>query len=193
MIPSMRRSSLVWVHLLASLLLVGCPLILDPAGGPPCEDDLTVCSDDTSKFVEDPSCALTGELEVQLGEGQDSFSPLPVGQAPELNGGAQGGQHVWLGVRVVNADLDRPQLKIRINMDFCETGCDDPSNWRTDNVRELVADTNTLTTTSEGWYELSSLLVQVFDWSFAANTRIQMLVTDPCGRQGFINHDISGG
>jgi hypothetical protein len=78
-------------------------------------------------------------------------------------------------------------------MDYCEVNCDDPSNWRTDNTRELVADASTLTTTSEGWYELSSVLVQVFDWSYAAHRRIDMLVTDPCGRQGVIVHDINGG
>jgi hypothetical protein len=192
MIPNLRRTSLAHSLLLAPL--AGCPLNPNPDdGGPPCEDDLTSCSDDTTKFVEDPNCELTGELELQLGEGQLEYSPLSEGQAPELHGGFQGGQHVWLGVRVVNADLERPLLKVRVNMDYCEDNCEDPSSWRTDNVRELVADSSTLTTTNEGWYELSSVLVQVFNWSFAAHGRIEMLVTDPCGRQGFIVHDVDGG
>lgn len=190
MISSMRRAWLTPAPLVLSL--AGCPVILDPSdGGPPCEDDLTLCSDDTTKFVEDPSCELSGDLELQLGEGEDSFSPLSPGQAPEVHGGLQGGQHVWMGVRVVNADLERALLEVRVNMDYCEEGCEDPSSWRTDNVRQLVADSSTLTTTSEGWYELSSVLVQVFDWSFAAHTRIEMLVTDPCGRQGFVVHEIN--
>ncbi|KIG13766.1 hypothetical protein DB30_07612 [Enhygromyxa salina] len=176
---------------LPTILLTGCPGIDPPAGGPPCEDDLTMCEDGTSKFVEDPSCELSGDLELQLGEGQDDFSPLAADQPPQTYSGFQGGQHLWLGVRVVNADLERPLLEVRVSMKYCEENCDDPSNWRTDNVRELVADSNTLTTTSDGWYELSSVLVQVFNWSFAANQRIEMLVTDPCSRQGYLVHETS--
>lgn len=160
-----------------------------PSDGPPCEDDVTGCSDDTSKFVEDPTCELSGPLEVVLGQGFESFEPLAAGETPELYSGFQGGQHVFLGVRVVNADLERPLLKVRVSMDYCETDCEDPASWRTDNVREIVADSTTLTTTDEGWYELHSMLVQVFNWRFAANTRIEMLVTDPCSRQGLIIHD----
>ncbi|WP_146158542.1 hypothetical protein [Enhygromyxa salina] len=186
----MPRSLLAPALVLPAILLTGCPEP-PPAGGPPCDDDLTSCSDDTAKFVEDPSCELSGDLELQFGEGQEEFSPLAADQPAEVHSGFQGGQHLWLGVRVVNADLERPLLKVRISMTYCEENCDDPGSWRTDIVRELVADSSTLTTTSEGWYELSSVLVQVFNWSFAANQRIEMLVTDPCSRQGYILHETS--
>ena len=183
------RLHLLWLASLGAAL-VACPE--PPAAGPPCEDDVTNCSDDTSKFVEDPTCGLDGDLELVLGEGFEEFAVVPEGVAPELYTGFQGGQHVFLGVRVINADLDRPLLKVRVKMDYCETDCEDPLQWRTDVVREVVADSAALTTTDEGWYEFHSMLIQVFNWRFAANQRIEMLVTDPCGRQGVIVHDSMG-
>ena len=50
-------------------------------GGPPCEDDINGCKDDTSNFMEDPSCPLQGELELELGEGELEFSALAPGGA----------------------------------------------------------------------------------------------------------------
>jgi hypothetical protein len=190
MILRMLRPTLALA--LSALVLTGCDWFASPRGdgGPPCEDDVTGCDDNPVQFVVDATCELTGDLELQIGEGEDEFSSLASGQAPETYSGFQGGQHVWMGVRVVNADLERPMLKLRVSMNYCEQDCDDPSSWRTDNVRELVADASTLTTTSEGWYELSSVLVQLFNWSFATNARIEMLVTDPCSRQGYIVHEI---
>lgn len=171
---------------LLAVSLTGCP---EPEqDGPPCDEDLTQCSDDTTKFVEDPTCELSGELEVELGEGEDSFTVLDAGEQPQTYSGFQGGQHVWLGVRVSNADLERPLLKILVRMQYCDADCDDPASWQIDNVRQLVADPSTMTTTSEGWFEVSSMLVQVYNWQFASSRRVEMIVTDPCGRQGLIVH-----
>ena len=167
------------------LLLCACPEP-DPPAGPPCEDDLTECDDDTSQFMEDPSCELSGDLELQLGEGEDSFTPLLEGEMPALEFGFQGGQHAWLGVQVRNADLERPQLKIRVSMRMCDTDCDNPASWATDNVREIVVSGEQLRVTDDGYYEVDSMLVQVFNWTGFAKQGLDMLVTDPCGRQGLI-------
>ena len=170
-----------------SSLLLALPACPDPDPvGPPCEDDLTECDDDTSQFVEDPSCELSGDLELQFGEGEDDFSPLSEGEMPELFFGFQGGQHAWLGVQVRNADLERPQLKIRVSMKMCSADCDNPGSWGTDNVREIVVDADELRVTDEGYYEVNSMLVQVFNWPNAGARGVDMLVTDPCGRQGLI-------
>lgn len=186
---SMRHRPLVLAAL--ALPLVGCPLFgPSPAPGPPCEDDLTACSNDTSKFVEDPTCELTGELEVTLGEGQDSFSALAPGQEPEIYFGAQGGQHMWLGVRVDNPAPDRPLLKVRVSMEYCDADCENPASWVGDNVREIVADESTLTTTGAGQLEVTGILAQIFNWELGSSRRIEMLVTDPCSRQGLIVHEL---
>jgi hypothetical protein len=190
MMTIMRRSSLALASFAVLLVipLAGCPWLAGPPDddGPPCDEDLNQCSDDTSKFVEDPSCELTGELELEIGQGEDNFSPLASGELPEIHTGFQGGQHVWMAVRVKNPDLTRPQLKIRTSLSYCDANCDDPASWQIDNVRELVADSTTLTTTTEGWFEASSMLVTIFNWPFGAQRRIEMLVTDPCSRQGLV-------
>lgn len=180
----MPRSALVLVPF--ATLMIGCAWLFGPddPSGPPCEDDVNGCSDDSSTFVEDPTCELTGQLDIEIGEGEDEFMTLAPGQLPEIYNGFQGGQHVWLGVRVKNPALDRPALKIRITLSFCNEGCEDPTSWQTDQVRELIAGSRTLTTTDEGWFEQASILVTLFDWSFAENRRVEMLVTDPCSRQG---------
>ena len=122
----MRPRSLALVLLL--LPLGSCWLIDgddEGGGGPPCEDDIAGCSDDTSMFMEDPTCTLTGELELELGEGEAEFSSLAAGQLPQLYTGIQGGQHVWMAVRVKNPDLDRKQLAIRIKAEYCSSNCED--------------------------------------------------------------------
>lgn len=155
-------------------------------GGPPCEDDILGCRDNTSDFMEDPNCPLQGELELELGQGELEFSPLAPGELPEIHYGLQGGQHVWMAVRVKNPDPDRKQLKIRIKADYCFSNCEEVGSWQTDNLRELVADETTLKITPEGWFEQTRMLVTVFAWIETDDRRIEMLVTDPCGRQGFV-------
>jgi hypothetical protein len=177
---------------LAVVPTAGCWLLFpsnDGGGseGPPCVDDISGCFDDTSKFMEDPSCELQGELELQLGEGETEFSPLAPGELPELHYGFQGGQHVWMAVQVKNPDLERQQLKIRVSAEYCNQNCAVESSWASDNNRELVADETTVTITPEGWIEQTRMLVTVFDWVDASHRRIEMLVTDPCGRQGYVS------
>jgi hypothetical protein len=186
----MQSRSLALLFLLS---LGGCTWLFgdDDGGGgdegPPCENDIAGCSDDTSTFMEDPECTLQGELELELGEGETEFSSLAPGELPELYFGLQGGQHVWMAVRVKNPDLERKQLKIRIKAEYCNSNCEELASWTVDNLRELVADETTLAVTSEGWYEQTRMLVTVFGWVDAAEQRVELLVTDPCGRQGLVS------
>jgi len=163
--------------------LGGCTAAEDP--GPPCEDDINGCSASTTTLVPDPECTLTGELELQLGEGQLEFMPLGEGQLPALETGIQGGQHVWMAVRVLNPDLERMQLAIVIDASYCEADCERDESWVIDNHRELLADETTLTVTEAGAYEQIRMLVTLFDWIDADRKRIEVWVTDPCGRQGY--------
>lgn len=184
MIQGMRLASLALVFVL--LPLGGCSWLTGEGGEAPCDNDLSGCFDDTSTFMEDPSCTRTGELDIQLGEGETMFTPLEAGELPQIHHGFQGGQHVWMAVRVKNPDLDRKQLKIRVKLEYCNEGCDDPDNWEVDNLRELVAEESTMTITPEGWMEQTRMLVTVFGWVDAQQRRLEMLVTDPCGRQGIV-------
>lgn len=173
---SAMRSSMLALTLLAGAL-AGCQ------DGPPCEDDVNHCGDDGT-LVEDPMCELTGTLELELGEGQDVYSPLAVGEMPEVHDGFQGGQHIWLGVRVKNPDLQHSSLRIDIALSDCETQCGNPQNWSLDNERTLVVGSRTITLTEEGWFEEEGVLVTLENWGVATHRRVEMVVTDPCGRQG---------
>jgi hypothetical protein len=189
MISTMRSplvSSFGWPFVvLCMAALVGCPWLDGPETGPPCEDDVNGCADDSGTFVEDPTCGLTGERELELGQGQDIFELLAAGEMPEIYNGFQGGQHVWLGVRVKNPDLERASLKINVTLSDCAADCEDPANWLTDNTRELVVGSRTIVESDEGWFEVDSILVVLGDdWSTMAHRRVEMVVTDPCSRQG---------
>jgi hypothetical protein len=189
MILAMRSAKLA-LPLLALLggALVGCPWFDGPDDtGPPCQDDVNACGADGGEFVEDPTCELTGELELELGQGEDSYAVLEAGEMPEIFNGFQGGQHVWLGVRVKNPDLERPSLKINVTLSDCELDCEDLVEWPTDNARELVVGSRTITITGEGWFEQASILVTLGDWSIATHRRVEIVVTDPCGRQGYVS------
>lgn len=178
MLPGMRRA-------LVLLLALGGCVAAEP-GGPPCEDDINGCSNNTTTFMPDPACTLTGELELELGEGQHEFMPLGPGQLPTLETGIQGGQHVWMAVRVLNPDLERLQLDIVIDAEWCGSDCELAESWILDNHRELLADESTsLTVTDAGAYEQLRMLVTLFDWIDADRKRIGVLVTDPCGRVGY--------
>lgn len=188
MISAMRSSTLALPSCLLVGALAGCPWLDGPEiVGPPCEDDVTGCGDDSGKFVEDPTCELTGELELELGEGQDAYSPLAAGQMPEVFNGFQGGQHIWLGVRVKNPDPERASLKIGVELSDCQAECDKAQNWALDNTRELVVGSRTITVTDEGWFEEEGILVTLDDWGVAPHRRVQVVVTDPCSRQGVVS------
>lgn len=100
-------------YLLAALLLVvtelqGCFGSCGPNPGPdPCEVDQFACEDNLDEFSYDESCTLTGDLEVELGYGETAFTQLAAGASPEMYSGFQGGQHMFVAVRVMNADLDQ--------------------------------------------------------------------------------------
>lgn len=56
----------------------------------------------------------TGEQHVELGTGTWRFEPLVDGQEVDLVRGAQGGWHIWLGVRATHFDTDRALAVIEL-------------------------------------------------------------------------------
>lgn len=173
-----------------SLLLTGCFLLPfgndDEGDGGPCDSDVLGCENNLDKFQLDPSCTLEGELELVLGQGESQFNPLVPDQVPDLNYGFQGGQHIWGAVQVLNPAFDYPLLKIEITVSTCSASdCTDPNNWTIDNTRELVADETTMTIDSEKFEQLQ-MLVTVDSYGPDSLGRVEMRVTDPCARQGFV-------
>lgn len=182
-----RRSAIAAVTL---LLLPSCPFLFpsddESSSGPPCQDDVLGCEDNTEKFEFDPACTLEGELELVLGQGESEFDPIGPGEVHDITYGFQGGQHIWTAVQIHNPALDHPMLKVDITVSTCSASdCSDPNNWIIDNTRELVPDETTMTVTDEGWFEQLRMLVTVEGYSPGSLGRVEMLVTDPCGRQGY--------
>jgi hypothetical protein len=173
-----------------ALLLPSCPFLFpsddESSSGPPCEDDLLGCESNTEAFQFDPECMLEGELELAFGQGQEQFDPLGPDEVPDLVYGFQGGQHIWAALQIHNPALDHPMLLVSITVSTCSASdCSDPSDWTIDNTRELVAGPSELTSTDEGWFEVLRMLVTVEAYGPGSLGRVEMLVTDPCGRQGF--------
>ena len=181
MLRGMRHAAALLALPLISL--TGCGWLFgddDGGGDSPCSDDIFACDDDTSKFMEDPSCTLTGDLDLVVGQGETEFSPLAAGELPDVEFGFQGGQHFWGAIQVRNPDLERRQLLIRIKADFCNSDCEQASSWTSDNIREMVADESTMTVTADGYFEQTRMLVTVYDWAYAEQRRVEEIGRASC-------------
>jgi hypothetical protein len=55
-----------------------------------------------------------GEPRLELGTGSWRFEALADGQDVELVRGAQGGWHLWISLRVTGAELDHPEVTLRM-------------------------------------------------------------------------------
>jgi len=87
-----------------------------PASPDPCELDRLGCvppDPNETFYLETCPAELAGPLEVEVGSGESAFSGFSAGAGPVVNIGPQGGQHVFMGLRVANARVDiSPRLKV---------------------------------------------------------------------------------
>lgn len=161
------------------------------SGGPPCGGDILGCDDTPTPFEEDPSCELSGELELALGDGELGFEALAPDTLPALHLGQQGAQHMWVGVEVQNPAVDYSQLEILVELRGCpyqNVSCTDASNWVTYPERRLVVDEDSITVTPEGEFQVTQILYVVAGWDWTVPERwvFRVTVNDPCGRTGQI-------
>lgn len=104
-------------------LLLALPFIVPLGGGlcvpdgpSPCQQDRLGCEDpeDPDFYLASCPAEVTGPLQVELGTGEMGFEAFAPGAGPIVHFGPQGGQHVFLGVRVKNPRLDLSEkLKVR--------------------------------------------------------------------------------
>jgi hypothetical protein len=189
-------------------------------GGDPCAQDKFSCDNNLSSFVLDPTCTLTGELEVVAGQGSSQFEALAPGEAPQAFYGSQGGSHYFLGLQVKNVDLEqydklkvdvvyhRSQLCLDWQLGNCgEEPCSEMSpslttdwgeetscEYYNDGSRELVLGAkNTILINGDGVVEEYGIMVfrdGYADSEGSVNTMV-LTVEDPCGRVGRVVHDYS--
>ncbi len=101
-----------------SLLLGGCGC--DAAGGRATE----------ASVVQVPTTAAT--LDVELGTGTDGFHALGAQQSVSMVHGPQGGQHVWVSLRIKDAGFDT--ARVNLSARYSENGAPagEASGWIAD-------------------------------------------------------------
>jgi len=168
-----------------------------PSDPSPCELDRLGCQDpppDDTFYRDDCPESLGTTLEVEVGTGEQTFASFAEGTGPVINYGPQGGQHVFMGVRVDNADLQwSPRLKLAFYLGQGE-GCAPPAAGVTDlptcavslGKRELVLGGAgfELETDAAGAVEEYGLVVFVDVPDSAKTGLVAVRVEDQCHRVG---------
>ncbi|MEZ4450343.1 MAG: hypothetical protein R3B09_12770 [Nannocystaceae bacterium] len=186
---------------LTMLPLAGCFGLCTPAPPDPCDLDPIGCGGPEHIEV-DASCPLEGELQVEVGEGEDALHVFVGGDHPTLHYGGQGGVHMALGVRVGDPSKDYPGLEIHFKVELRECPADDPGcEWTSFASRGLVITDDDLWTITGGALETTGYIV-VLDgdpsWYGSGGdvlVKIEAEVKDRCGRTGagLFEYTIEGG
>lgn len=72
------------------------------------------CENQEDGFVRPDRCKVDGELVLEVGQGEASFQAVPTGDLPQVHHGTQGGIHVFMAVRIGNADIEQsPTIRVR--------------------------------------------------------------------------------
>ncbi len=194
--PYMPRSFLSVLAVLAlSFALTG--MTCGPVDPSPCELDRLGCVDPEPNgdfYLASCPAEMSGPLEVEVGTGESSFSAFQQGAGPVVHTGPQGGQHVFMGVRVTNANVAvSPLLKLRFYLGQGE-GCVAPAAGATEiptcavtlGQRELVLGSTgfELHLNAAGEVEESGLVVFVSVPSSALASLVAVTVEDQCRRTG---------
>jgi hypothetical protein len=176
----------------------------------PCELDALGCNDNAFDFSFDDSCELTGSLEVAVGQGEHGFVSFEPDESPERHHGMQGGEHIFLSLRVFNAAPDAYD-KLRVSLgifDLCAVGevcdsvhgleggrCDEADVSAKSGLCEAVAVERVLVigsatpmqVNSDGAVEESGLIMVTNGRAYDRGM-IRVFVEDPCRREGWGEH-----
>lgn len=188
-----------------SLVLVSCVAILgcpNPDPGP-CEDDALGCEEPTGALEMDPTCELSGELEVEIGWGLNSYHSFA--ERADTWSGFQGGEHTFLGVRVQNAALDQyDKLEVTFeHVTLDETCVEDWSqvdlsadlieqcgNEYPLSRRVIFGELSAIRTDADGVMQEQGIFLEV---PYGTPTVVVARALDPCGRTGFHAEHFPGG
>ena len=130
-------------------------------------------------------CSREGDFIGELGQGQESFEPIPEGGEPTVHYGAQGGTHLVLAARLITPDpLDRYEISLtaEIGQEPC-TGGDCSSYQTISQITQTIEGAARIRENEAGELEIPSLFVVVENWSASSVRRITMEITDVCERR----------
>lgn len=189
-IPCIARWRVVGAAVL-TLALTGCPIGPDPE-----PDPNPPVIDDFDRLERDPDCKLTGNLELELveGNGPFEFKSLASGQGPTVHHGPQGGTHLEVGVRVANPASEFPglQLKFTAESESCgASGCE-PFSLR-GQYSTVIRTAERFIPLEGGATAVSGLLLLINDWPQDTRRRITVEALDRCGRTGTAVWEVPAG
>lgn len=178
-----------------------------PSTPSPCAAERFKCSESTEGFQILPGCTLADPLQVEIGYGQGSFTPLQPNGALPVYLGIQGGQHTYLAVRIANPALDRyDKLEVHFLVTSVEpipcdawnaraaadaasgdaggdiTGSEGTCVRRYGERTVLLGKGAKLKVDAKGAVVETGLVVFLDSWPNNEPLRIDLTVRDPCGR-----------
>jgi hypothetical protein len=162
-------------------LLTGLSLVAACIAG----DDDPLDSPESAVIV--PDCSRTGDFVLELGEGQDSFEPIPADGQPTLHFGAQGGTHLILAARLVTPDpLDKYEvgLSAELGQEPC-TRADCASYVTIGQIAQVIEGESRIQV-GEGEVEIPSLFLIVENWSGTPVRRLTLEISDACDRRATV-------
>lgn len=160
-----------------------------------CDVDPMHC-DLNDTFVIDPTCTLTGNLNIQLGQGEAEFEPLEADEAPQTySASGQGATiHHFFALRILNPAVDYPMLQVALTYEVqTDEVVVDPDSgdasfaWRFDTERLAIFSPDHYQWVGDT-VEMSGIWLQVSP-PFGTRRRVTAMVTDPCGREGTAMHE----
>jgi hypothetical protein len=160
----------------ASILSLGLVALSPGCFTYPCDRDVLACEEGEPLAI-DPSCEQSGELRLELGEGEGEFTALSADAWPVVHHGPQGGIHFMLGLRLTGVDPDHESFEVEVVARDCEGACTEMDEL---SARTFVVDESYLV--PEGEALVLADVVLLLDREPRAQGEITVQVTDSCGR-----------
>ena len=177
-------------------LAAAVTLAVAGACNPPCDKDALAC-EEGGAFQIDDSCELEGPLSLTLGQGLYEFAPLEPQEEYEVHNGRQGGQHIWVALRIDEPALDYPLVRIALDAEVLDddqcADADEPDcdGWVGVASREGVIGPE-LEISDDGAIEQPALLFVLATWPVELDRRVTLYAQDACGRENIAVHEMDG-
>ncbi|MFT6397955.1 MAG: hypothetical protein ACJAYU_002710 [Bradymonadia bacterium] len=151
----------------------------------------------------DLTCELIGELEVEIGWGDDSYHSFA--EEAEIWQGFQGGAHTFLGVRIKNAALEQYE-KVEVTFEHVTLDESCVDDWSSVELsadlidqcgnanplrrRVIFGEPDPIRTAADGAMQEYGLFLEI---PYGSPTAVVARALDPCGRTGFHAAHFPGG
>ncbi len=161
----------------ASILSLGLAALSPGCFTYPCERDVLACEEGEPLAI-DRACELeSGELGLEVGDGEGEFAPLAAGAWPQVHHGPQGGIHFMIGLRLSGVDPEHESFEIEVVARDCDGACAEMDELST---RTFVVDGSYLE--PDGDALVLADVVLLLDREPRPKGELTVQATDSCGR-----------